>query len=246
MDNKVVLITGSSRGIGAKTAEVFASNNYNVVINYNKSKDEALDLSNKLESTYNIKTLVVKCDVSNEYEVKNMIDETINKFNHIDVLVNNAGIAIDTTFEDKTVENFKKILDVNLIGTFLASKYASKYMLERKSGSIINVTSTDAIDTCYPEGLDYDASKAGVISLTHNLARQFAPFIRVNAVASGWVETDMNKEMNKEYKDDEIKKILLNRFASPEEIANVIYFLSSDEASYINSSIIRVDGGVKC
>ena len=246
MDNKVVLITGSSRGIGAKTAEIFASHNYNVVINYNNSEDEAISLSKKLESKYNIKTLVIKCDVSNEVEVKNMVDEAINTFNHIDVLVNNAGIAIDTPFEDKAVENFRRILDVNLIGTFLVRKYVSKHMLENKKGTIINVTSTDAIDTYYPEGLDYDASKAGVISLTHNLAKQFAPFIRVNAIASGWVETDMNKEMDHEYKDNEIKKILLNRFANPEEIANVIYFLSSDEASYINSSIIRVDGGVKC
>ena len=246
MDNKVVLITGSSRGIGAKAAEIFASHNYNVVINYNNSEDEAISLSKKLESKYNIKTLVIKCDVSNEVEVENMVNETMDKFNHIDVLVNNAGISRDTTFEDKTVENFRRILDVNLIGTFLVSKYASKNMLENKRGTIINVTSTDAIDTYYPEGLDYDASKAGVISLTHNLAKQFAPFIRVNAIASGWVETDMNKEMDYEYKDNEIKKILLNRFANPEEIANVIYFLSSDEASYINSSIIRVDGGVKC
>ena len=245
MDNKVVLITGSSRGIGAKTAEVFASNKYNVVINYNQSYEEAMLLSKKIEQNYHVKTLVIKCDVSNEKEVENMINEVINKFGHIDTLVNNAGISIDTTFENKTVENFKKILDVNLIGTFLVSKYASKYMLEQKSGSIINVSSTDAIDTYYPEGLDYDASKAGVISLTHNLATQFAPSIRVNAVASGWVETEMNIEMDSEYKNNEIKKILLNRFAAPEEIANVIYFLASDKATYINSSVIRVDGGVK-
>lgn len=246
MDNKVVLITGASRGIGASTARVFASNNYNVVINYNNSEDDAKILSKELEQTYNIKTLVVKCDVSNEEEVKNMVENIIETFNHIDVLVNNAGIAIDTMFEDKTVENFRRILDINLIGTFLVSKYVSEYMLKEKKGSIVNISSTNGIDTYYPYSLDYDASKAGVISLTNNLALQFSPYIRVNTVAPGWVNTEMNKELDNEYIEEENKKIILNRFGKPEEIAKVIYFVASEDASYINSSIIRVDGGFKC
>lgn len=246
MENKVVLITGASRGIGASTAKYFASKNYNVVINYNRSESEALNLSKELEQAYNIKTLVVKCDVSNELEVKNMVEKTIEEFGHIDTLVNNAGIAIDTTFEDKTVENFRRTLDVNLIGTFLVSKYVSNYMLKEKRGCIINVSSTNAIDTYYPYSLDYDASKAGVISLTNNLALELAPYIRVNTVAPGWVNTEMNKELDEDYVKSECEKILLNRFGEPEEIAKVIYFLSSDEANYINSSIIRVDGGFKC
>lgn len=246
MDNKVVLITGASRGIGAATARMFANNNHNVVINYNTGEVEAKQLSKELEQNYDIKTLIIKCDVSNEEEVKNMVRKTIDFFGHIDVLVNNAGIAIDTTFEDKTVENFRKTLDVNLIGTFLVSKYVSNYMLKEKSGSIINVSSTNGIDTYYPYGLDYDASKAGIISLTNNLALQFAPYIRVNTVAPGWVNTEMNKELDSEYIKEECEKIILNRFGEPEEIAKVIYFLASEEASYINSSIIRVDGGFKC
>lgn len=246
MDNKVVLITGASRGIGSATAKVFASNNYNIVINYNTSESEALVLSKELEQKYNIKTLVIKCDISNEEEVKNMVEKTIEFFGHVDVLVNNAGIAIDTTFEDKTVENFRRILDVNLIGTFIVSKYISNYMLREKKGSIINVSSTNGIDTYYPYSLDYDASKAGVISLTNNLALQFSPYIRVNTVAPGWVNTEMNKELDNEYIEEENKKIILGRFGEPEEIAKVIYFLASDDASYINSSIIRVDGGFKC
>ncbi len=246
MDNKVVLITGASRGVGAATAKLFASNNYNVVVNYNNSENEALNLSKELEQNYNIKTLAIKCDVSNEEEVKNMVKKTIEVFGHIDTLVNNAGIAIDTTFEDKTVENFRRILDVNLIGTFLVSKYVSNYMLKEKKGSIINISSTNGIDTYYPYSLDYDASKAGVISLTNNLALQFSPYIRVNTVAPGWVNTEMNKELDNEYIEEENKKIILNRFGEPEEIAKVIYFLASEDASYINSSIIRVDGGFKC
>lgn len=246
MDNKVVLITGASRGIGASTARVFATNNYNVVINYNNSEVEAKKLSKELEQIYNIKTLAIKCDVSNEEEVKNMVKKTIEFFGHIDVLVNNAGIAIDTTFEDKTVENFRRILDVNLIGTFLVSKYVSNYMLKEKKGSIINVSSTNGIDTYYPYSLDYDASKAGVISLTNNLALQLSPYIRVNTVAPGWVNTEMNKELDNEYVEEENKKIILNRFGEPEEISKVIYFIASEDASYINSSVIRVDGGFKC
>ena len=154
-----------------------------------------------------------------------------------------ATTAIDTLFEDKTVENFRKIIDVNLIGTFLVSKYASEYMLKNKSGKIINISSTNGIDTYYPYGLDYDASKAGVISLTHNLAMQFAPYINVNCIASGWINTDMTKELDEDYIKEESSKILLGRFAEPMEIANVVAFLASDEASFVNGSIIRVDGG---
>lgn len=246
MSKKVVLITGASRGIGASTASIFAQNNYDIVINYCSSEDSAFALAQNLEQEFNIKTLPIKADVSNEMEVKNMVEKTIETFGQIDVLVNNAGIAIDTTLADKTVDNFKRILDINLIGTFLVSKYVGQYMLKQESGSIVNVSSTNGIDTIYPESMDYDASKAGVISLTKNFALAYAPNIRVNAVAPGWVNTDMNKELSKEFIKEEEKKVLLNRFANPEEIAKVIYFLASSEASYINSEIIRIDGGFKC
>lgn len=242
--NKVALVTGSSKGIGRATIKEFASHNYDVVINYNASKKEAEKLQKEIESKYNVKVMVIKGDVSNEEEVKLMIDLVIDKFNRIDVLVNNAGIAIDTLFEDKTVKNFRRTLDVNLIGTFLVSKYASKFMLKEKAGVIINVSSTNGIDTFYPMSLDYDASKAGVISLTHNLALELAPYIRVNAIAPGWVNTSMNENLDNEFNEVEIDKILLKRFAEPEEIAKVIYFLASDDASYINNAVIRVDGGL--
>ena len=241
--NKVVLITGASRGIGKSTATEFAKNNYNIVINYNNNKEAAEDLKNKLKSKYNIECLAIKADVSNEQEVDNMIEEVINTFGRIDVLVNNAGIAQDTLLEDKTKEMFQKTLNINLIGTFLVSKKVSKYMLKEKKGCIINISSTNGIDTYYPYSIDYDASKAGVISLTKNLAVELAPYIRVNSVAPGWVNTEMNKDLDKEFINKETKKILLNRFANPEEIAKVIYFLASDSASYINGEIIKVDGG---
>lgn len=240
---KTVLITGGSRGLGRACALKFAQLGYNVIINYNNSLKEAVSLETYLKENYNISVLLVKADISKEDEVINMMNVIKNSFQKIDCLVNNAGIAIDTLFEDKTVQNFRKIIDVNLIGTFLVSKYIGSLMFKEKSGTIINVSSTNAIDTYYPYSLDYDASKAGVISLTHNLARQFAPYIRVNCVAPGWINTEMNKELDKEFIEEENKKILLGRFSEPSEIANVIAFLASHEASYINGSVIRVDGG---
>ena len=233
----VVLVTGSSKGIGKETIKKFAKEGYDVVITYNNSFEEAKIVEEEVKN-YNIKTLLLKCDISKEDEVINMIENVKKTFGNIDVLVNNAGIAIDTTFEDKTVDNFRKTIDVNLIGTFLVSKYASTIMDE---GVIINISSTNGLDTTYPESLDYDASKAGVISLTHNLATQFAPKIRVNAICPGWVNTDMNKELDKNFVEEESKKIKLGRFAEPEEIADAIYNISI--CTYINDSVIRVDGG---
>ncbi len=235
----VVLVTGASKGIGEATALKFAKNGYDVVINYYSDTDRANKVKENVDK-YGVKCLLCKCDISNEEEVKNMVDDIVNQFGSIDVLVNNAGIANDTLPFEKNIDEFKRVLDVNLIGTYLASKYVSKYM---KKGSIINVGSNTAINAYYPYSLDYDASKAGVISLTHNLAVELSPNIRVNAVCPGWVNTDMNKELDKDYIKDECKNILLGRFAETKEIASVIYFLASEEACYINNSIIRVDGG---
>jgi len=242
---KTVLVTGSSNGIGKETVIKFAKNNYSVVITYNSDSTSALELEKEIKNKYNVDVLVIKCDISSESDIKSMVDSVISRFGKIDVLVNNAGIAIDTTFEDKTKDNFMKTLEVNLVGTFLVSKYVSNYMLKEKKGSIINVSSTNGIDSYYVESLDYDASKSGVISLTHNLANYLAPYIRVNCVCPGWINTKMNECLSLEFKEKETNKIWLNRFAGANEVANLIYFLASDEASYINDSIIKIDGGVK-
>jgi len=243
LSNKVALVTGSSRGIGAAIARELASKNCQVVINYLNSEEEAKALQQEIMTKYYVKTLLVKADVSNESDVKGMIDTIISVMGKLDIVVNNAGIAMDNDWQDKTVQEFKRVIDVNLLGTFLVSKYAGQYMLENKSGKIINISSTNGIDTNYEMSMDYDASKAGVISLTRNFAKALAPHINVNCIASGWVNTDPVINMEETYKQEEINKILLKRFADPSEIAKVVGFLASDDASYINGSVIRVDGG---
>ena len=243
MSGVVALITGASRGIGEGIAMEFAKAGVHVVLNYHRHALMAERVADKIKEKYDVDVLCVKADISQEEEVEAMINQVVDYFGKIDILVNNAGICKDSLLLDKSVSNFRKILDVNLIGTYLCSKYVGKVMLDRGSGKIINISSTNAIDTYYPESCDYDASKAGVISLTHNLAREFAPNISVNCICPGWVKTDMSEGLSIEQIREEEDKILLHRFAEAEEIAKVVVFLASSKASYINDSIIRVDGG---
>lgn len=239
----MALVTGSSRGIGRETVIEFAKAGVNVVINYCTHEQEALELEVYIKEKYDVLVLLVQADISSEDEVESMVNQIIDNFGSIDILVNNASVCKDSLLLDKTVKDFRRILDVNLVGTFLCSKCVGKVMLEQGRGKIINIASSNAIDTYYPESCDYDASKAGVISLTHNLAVEFAPTISVNCVCPGWVMTDMNKDLSIEQIQTEQKKILLRRFAKPSEIAKVVVFLSSSKASYINDTIIKVDGG---
>ncbi len=234
--SRVVLITGATRGLGYAIAKLFLENSNIVYINYFKSHDKAQAIIKKYPNARD-----AQADLNNEHEIIDMINKIKKEEGKIDVLINNAGIALDSTFEDKTKDNFIKTLDTNLIAPFLVTKYASLIM--PKNSNIINISSTNGLDTNYPYSLDYDASKAGLISLTHNLAEQFAPNIRVNCIAPGWINTDMNKELSPEFIANECSKIMLGRFAEPEEIAKVVFFVASDDASYLNNSVIRVDGG---
>lgn len=243
MSKLVALVTGSNRGIGKSCIEEFAKAGVNVVINYCHHEEEAYELEKHIKENYSVETLTIKCDISKEDEVEDMVNKIIDTFGGIDILVNNASVCRDSLLLDKNIKEFRRILDVNLIGTYLVSKYVGRVMLDAKKGKIINISSTNALDTYYPESCDYDASKAGVISLTHNLAREFAPFINVNCICPGWVKTPMNKDLSLEQINEERKKILLGRFAEPEEISKVVLFLASSKANYINDSIIRVDGG---
>lgn len=242
---KTVLITGGAINLGAEIATIFAKNKYNIIINYLTSEEEALILQKNLINDYQVEVMTIKADITKENEVHKMVDKIIKKFNKIDILVNNAAYYKDNFLFDKIAQDFNRILEVNVLGTFLISKEVSKYMLKEKSGNIINIASTNGIDTLNPCSIDYDASKAGVISLTHNLAKELAPYIKVNAIAPGWINTKPVLEMNPNLIKEEQEKILLKRFANPQEIAEVVYFLASEKASYINSSVIRVDGGLK-
>ena len=243
--NKVVLVTGSSSGLGREIIRSLADN-YEVIIHYHNSYEDALLLKEEMDNEYNKDVMMVKCELSSEEEIDNMLDAIYNRYDKIDILINNAAVAIDTCFENKTKDNFIKTLEVNLIAPFLLSKKIGLKMKDNKEGIIINVSSTNGIDTYYPESLDYDASKAGLINLSHNLANYLAPYVRVNTVCLGWMNTNMNKDLDSEFKKREEDKILLGRFGEVEEVGRVIKFLISDEASYLNDSVIRVDGGKKC
>ena len=246
---KVVFVTGSAKGIGAACIKKFALEGYDVVIHYRSSETSARKLENWIKENTNSKTLLLKSDIQNEEEVKKMVTKIIDAFGHIDVLVNNAALEINSEFEEKNAQNFLNVLNTNLVGTFLVSKYVSKWMLEKKTGKIINITSNNAINQYDPSTLEYDASKAGMISLTHNLALQLAPYINVNAVAPGWVMTEEVKELNDSLdgilEQEESKHILIQRFAYPEEVASLVYFLSTEEARSINNQVITIDGGTK-
>ena len=241
--NKNVLITGGTRGIGEAISREFAKKGYNLIINYIKSKEKAEKLKNELEEKYNIEVLTVQADLADEKEIKNMVDIALNKFGKIDVLVNNAGIIIDKEFEEKTIEDWKQTLNINLIAPFILTKLIGKEMVKNKSGAIINISSINGINTYHPSSVDYDASKSGLISLTIDSAVEFSPYVRVNCIAPGWVDTEMNKDLSEDYVKEEIERILVRRFGRPEEIAKVATFLASDDASFINSTVIKVDGG---
>ncbi len=245
--SKVVLVTGSSNGIGRGTIIRFAREGYNVIINYNKDEKNAYALKEETEKKYGVSASVLRCDISNEEDVKNMVSKIIEQYGHIDVLVNNAAIEICSDFNEKDRESFIKVLNTNVVGTFLVSKYVGNEMKKVGKGRIINISSNNGIDKYDPSTLEYDASKSAIINMTYNLAKEFAPYINVNCVAPGWVKTEkieqLDKSLDNKFIASESEKILLGRFANVEEIADVIYFLSSKEASYINGTVIRVDGG---
>ena len=238
---KFVFITGGSKGIGKSCVYRYAKEGYNVLFTYLNSETEALKIKEDINNNYNVICEAYKCDVSNESDIKELVKLISKTTDIINVLINNAGISLDKPIEEKSIEEFKHVINVNLVGVYSVTKYIYKLI---NNGSIINIASNDGIDSCYKDEMDYAASKAGVISLTKTMAKEFAPNIRVNAVAPGWVETDMSlKDINDNEIQYEKDLILLKRFAKPEEIANVVYFLSSDEASYINGEVIKVDGG---
>ena len=241
---KVALITGGARGIGKTVVETLANNGYIVVVNYNSSVDRAKSFEKQLLKVKK-ECLFIKSDISNEDQVKAMIDLIMQKYGRIDVLVNNSAITNDTLFQDKTADSFRKILDVNVVGAFSVSKLVGDIMYAQKSGKIINISSTNGINTYFPMCLEYDASKSALISLTHNLAVQFAPYVNVNAIAPGFIATESELDgMDDDILKMESDKTLLKRAGTEQDVANLVMFLASEQSSFINNEVIRIDGGV--
>ena len=232
-----VLITGSANGIGASIAKEFAKNKYNVIINYNTSKDEALTLKSESEKKYNVDVLTIKCDISNELEVINMIDNAINHFKNIDVLINNAALSLDNEIMDKTKEEFLRVLEVNVVGTFLVTK---EVIRKSKIKTIINISSTDSVDTYSALNIDYSSSKAGVNILTKTFALKY-PNIKIYAVMPNWVDSSSVLNMNKEYLKSEMQRIGQKKLISKEIVSKKVYELVNNNDNLNSGAIIRID-----
>ena len=244
--NKVVLVTGGAQGIGKAIILELAKNHYDVVINYLTSNKAAALLEEEIKKNYDVRVMTIQADVSKEEEVDAMISLIEKKWGGVDILVNNAAVDLSNLFHLKTADEFRKTLDVNVVGAFNCSKRVYRHMLDQEYGRIINISSTNGINTYYPMCIDYDASKAALISLTHNLAFEYGPYINVNAIAPGFIGTDNELDgYDEEFLKEEQEKIMVNRYGKPEEVAYLVKFLISDEANFINNTIVRIDGGQK-
>lgn len=241
--DKVAMITGATRGIGKQIALTLANEGYNIVLNYRTENDELKQLKNEIESK-NVKCLAVQGDVTNFEDCKQMIESTIKEFGKIDVLVNNAGITKDMLLARMKEEDFKQVIDVNLVGTFNMTKNVISYMMKARNGKIINISSVVGIAGNAGQ-TNYSASKAGIIGFTKSLAKEVASRnILVNAVAPGFIETNMTDVLKQEVKDEIAKNIPLKRMGTPQDVANVVKFLASEDSSYITGQVISVDGGM--
>lgn len=239
---KTVLITGASRGIGRAIAKEFAKNNYAVVINYNKSENDANSLLNEIKASDG-RAMLCKADVSNKEEVNQMVDMVIKNFGHIDVLINNAGISSKGLFIDESFVDMMNIVNTNLISAINLSKKVIPSMLENEKGKIINISSIWGNVGGSME-VSYSTSKAGIIGLTKSLAKEYGyNNINVNCICPGAIDTQMNYNLTFEEKQELIGQIPAGRLGKPEEIAKLVLFLSNDTGDYINGQVITIDGG---
>lgn len=236
---KTVLITGSSRGIGKAIAVKFYENGYNVVINYNKSEKEAFELQEMLKGSY-----AIKADISNENDVKNLVEAVVDKFGTIDVLVNNAGIAQQKLFTDITTDEWDKMMGVNLNSLYYTCKYTVPHMISRKQGKIINVSSMWGITGASCE-VHYSTAKAAVIGFTKALAKELGPSgITVNAVAPGTIMTDMCSGFDEETIELIKEETPLGKIGTSEDVANSVYFLASEQADFMTGQVLSPNGGM--
>lgn len=241
--NKVALITGGTRGIGKEIACTLAEENYDIIINYRTENEELMKLKKEIEQK-RVRCLLLKGDVSNFEDCKKLVEEAINRMNHIDVLVNNAGITKDMLLMRMKPEDFNEVINVNLIGTFNMTKNVINYMMKERKGRIINVSSVVGISGNAGQ-TNYSASKAGIIGFTKSLAKEVASRnILVNAIAPGFIQTDMTNILKENVKDEIAKTIPLKRMGTAKDVANVVKFLVSEDSSYITGQVIQVDGGM--
>ncbi|MEG1459374.1 MAG: 3-oxoacyl-[acyl-carrier-protein] reductase [Acetivibrio sp.] len=243
LDGKVAVITGASRGIGREIALKMASLGATVVINYNGSKEKAEEVQKQIE-TKGQKAVIKKCNIGNFGECEIFIKEVIKELGSLDILVNNAGITKDNLLMKMSEEDFDQVLNVNLKGTFNCIRFSSRQMLKQKSGRIINIASVIGILGNSGQA-NYAASKAGVIGLTKTAARELASRkITVNAIAPGFIRTEMTDNLSDKIKEDVKTQIPLGYFGSTQDIANAVAFLASEEAGYITGQVLSVDGGM--
>ena len=243
LQNKVVLVTGASRGIGREIALTLAGQGATVIVNYQGSKEKADEVVAMIkENGGNAES--VGCDVSNFELCGEMIQNIIEKFGRLDILVNNAVITRDGLLMKMSEEDFSKVIDVNLKGAFHTIRHASRYFLKQRSGSIINISSVSGVSGNAGQA-NYSAAKAGIIGLTKSVAKELGSRgITVNAIAPGFIETDMTDAMPEKAKEAVKSQITLGRIGTPADIAGVAAFLASDAASYITGQVISVDGGM--
>ena len=238
---KTVVVTGASKGIGRAVAKEFANNGYNVVICYNKSVSDAQQLLNEVSQT--TRAIAVKVDVSNEDDVKNMVEITKKTFGNIDVLVNCAGVSDTRLLIDSTKDDYDFVFDTNMRGTYNSCKLVGREMLSNQSGKIINISSIWGLRGGSCESV-YSASKGAIIAFTKALAKELGPNgINVNVVAPGFIQTDMTKNVTEEIKQEIMESSALGRLGTPEDVAGVVSFLASEKSEFITGQVISVDGG---
>lgn len=240
---KCALITGATRGIGKQIAITLAKQGYNIALNYRKENEELENTKKEIEEI-GVQVLAVKGDVANFEDCEKFVKQTIERFGQIDVLVNNAGITKDMLLMRMKKEDFEQVIDTNLVGTFNVTKNVVPYMMKARSGRIINISSVVGISGNAGQ-TNYSASKAGIIGFTKSLAKEIASRnILVNAVAPGFIETNMTDVLKDDVKQEIAKNIPLRRMGTAQDVANVVKFLASDDSSYITGQVINVDGGM--